>query len=370
MKKLLAVILLCLTAGAVYAAAITHRWSNVIIDNLVLPDNSIITPGMFLKRTGASGTNLGLWDNCATNEVPKWNGATWACAADAVNTGSNPVFDNMQSGTNTASIFTLGTGGTLTYSGTGVVNANQFKGIATPTGAEFGYLSGVSSALQTQLGTKEATANKSDNTSLGTSATLYPTQNAVKSYVDGKFTDNTIDGAKIIDNTLALGKIASTGTKDNTTFLRGDGAWSKITPNICNLQKSADQTFTGGAAYANVTWETEDSDTLGAHSTGADNAIITVPAGYTFANYYVATRWAPTNTVSAPKTVRLLKNGTIIAMQAGNPWGIVSWASMIVTGWIPVAAGDNVYVMAATDNTTQIYGDPGSGFSYFRAEFK
>jgi hypothetical protein len=119
-----------------------------------------------------------------------------------------------------------------------------------------------------------------------------------------------------------------------------------------------------------VTWETEDSDSLGVHSAGADNAAIVIPSGYTFANFYIAARWAPTYADNAVKTVRLLKNSTIIAQQAGNPWGLVSWASMIVTGWISVVAGDNVYVTANTDNTTQIYGTPGSGYSYFRAEFR
>ncbi|MCM4174219.1 hypothetical protein DHD32_22380, partial [Arenibacter sp. TNZ] len=39
-------------------------------------------------------------------------------------------------------------------------------------------------AINTALGTKEDVANKSDDTALGNSTTLYPTQNAVKTYVD------------------------------------------------------------------------------------------------------------------------------------------------------------------------------------------
>jgi hypothetical protein len=42
----------------------------------------------------------------------------------------------------------------------------------------------ISTATQTALNGKEDVANKSTSTSLGTSDTLYPTQNAVKSYVD------------------------------------------------------------------------------------------------------------------------------------------------------------------------------------------
>ena len=90
-----------------------------------------VTAGGFLKKTGTTGATLGLWDNCASNEIPKWNGAAWTCASDAQSAGDNPVFDNVQSGTNTASTMTVGTGGTLTYSGSGIVNASQFQGAAT-----------------------------------------------------------------------------------------------------------------------------------------------------------------------------------------------------------------------------------------------
>lgn len=60
------------------------------------------------------------------------------------------------------------------------------------TSTELGYVSGVTSAIQTQLNGKQASlgftpenvANKSTTTTLGTSDTLYPTQNAVKTYAD------------------------------------------------------------------------------------------------------------------------------------------------------------------------------------------
>lgn len=53
-----------------------------------------------------------------------------------------------------------------------------------PSLTELSYGKGVTSAIQTQLDAKEVVANKSTDTSLGTSNTLYPTQNAVKTYVD------------------------------------------------------------------------------------------------------------------------------------------------------------------------------------------
>lgn len=66
--------------------------------------------------------------------------------------------------------------------------------------------------LSTSLAAKENTSNKSTSTALGTSNTLYPTQNAVKTYVDGKAENystseyNTgrtwIDGSPIYKKTL------------------------------------------------------------------------------------------------------------------------------------------------------------------------
>lgn len=70
----------------------------------------------------------------------------------------------------------------------------------------------VSSATQTALNDKENTANKSTSTSLGTSDTLFPTQNAVKTYVDaaagvivsaktGNYTITTSDSIILGDTT-------------------------------------------------------------------------------------------------------------------------------------------------------------------------
>lgn len=68
-----------------------------------------------------------------------------------------------------------------------------------------------------------------------------------------KTIDNTIDGSKAIDNTIALGKINHTGTASAGTFLRGDGSWAAILPQI--------------AAYRNL-----------AITTPADNQSVTITA--------------------------------------------------------------------------------------------
>lgn len=64
----------------------------------------------------------------------------------------------------------------LTKSDVGLSNVDNTSDVNKP----------VSTAQQTALNAKENTTNKSTSTSLGTSDTLFPTQNAVKSYVDSK----------------------------------------------------------------------------------------------------------------------------------------------------------------------------------------
>ncbi len=80
----------------------------------------------------------------------------------------------------------------------------------------------ISTATQTALDLKENTANKSTSTSLGNSDTLYPTQNAVKSYVDGLTGSYLSLSGGIMTGTLNLANTATDGvvlynTSDQTT---------------------------------------------------------------------------------------------------------------------------------------------------------
>jgi len=90
----------------------------------------------------ADGTN---------GQVLKTDGAgilTWA----ADSTGGTPSFDTVATGTNTTATMTVGTGGTLTTSGSGVLDANQFKGNATVAVADGGTGGTTASAARTNLG--------------------------------------------------------------------------------------------------------------------------------------------------------------------------------------------------------------------------
>lgn len=104
----------------------------------------------------AIGTNVQAYDAKLTSLVTT-NVAnadkTWGCDGSGVpNWQVNAVtFDQVGTGTNTTYTLTLGTGGTLTFSGAGVVNASQYMGNSDPTAANFSYISGLSSNAQDQL---------------------------------------------------------------------------------------------------------------------------------------------------------------------------------------------------------------------------
>jgi hypothetical protein len=97
--------------------------------------------------------------------------------------------------------------------------------------AVWGTITGTLSAqtdLQTALNAKEAISNKSTSTSLGTSNTLYPSQNAVKVYVDNGLSAK-LNGTDTTGNWIGIGWLATLAAKQNaittgttSQYFRGD----------------------------------------------------------------------------------------------------------------------------------------------------
>jgi hypothetical protein len=111
----------------------------------------------------------------------------------------------------------------------------------------------ISTAVQTALNAKENAANKSDVTTLGTSDVLFPTQNAVKTYVDTQITANatpdataTVKGKIKLTNDLGgtadLPTVPALANKENTIaagtttqYWRGDKTWQTLDKSAVGL---------------------------------------------------------------------------------------------------------------------------------------
>ena len=71
----------------------------------------------------------------------------------------------------------------------------------------------------------------------------------------GTPSDNTVTNAKIVDSTIALGKLSATGTKDATTFLRGDNTFAAPSGGgkILQVITATDSTARGSTSSSFVT---------------------------------------------------------------------------------------------------------------------
>ena len=129
----------------------------------------------------------------------------------------------------------------------------------------------VSTAQQTALNSKEDLSNKSTTTTLGASDALYPSQNAVKAYVDAAIT-----AAKVAMQ-IAVGDVHISTVSTNPATSLGYGTWTAESEGYAIVGKASAGTF--GTA----------GDTVGAQTHTLNGA--EMPAhthGFTDANYVVA----------------------------------------------------------------------------------
>jgi hypothetical protein len=196
-------------------------------------------------------------------------GIALQAAVDAKANINSPTF----TGTPTAPTPTLGDNSTKLAT-TAYVDAQVSAGAADATTTSKGIVKltgdlGGSATSPTVPGLllKEDVSNKSD-AALGTSTTLYPTQNAVKTYVDAQVASATIADA----NATTKGKLQLTGDLGGT-------ASSPTVPGLTTKANIASPTFTGTVTspiYASAPQNLTDAATISWNPANGLNANVTL----------------------------------------------------------------------------------------------
>jgi hypothetical protein len=150
------------------------------------------------------------------------------------------------------------------------------------------------------------------------------------------------------DGTVSLAKLSATGTKDATTFLRGDNTFQTIGVNTpaFNVSLSADQTLTN-SAYTKIQFNTEQFDTNSAYD-NTTNYRFTVPSGED-GKYFLYSNVIVQNLVDEKIMILgLYKNGSLIianrtTLGTGNDTGVSVQVSLdlSVTDYIEVFVYQN-----------------------------
>lgn len=130
-----------LKTSTAFSGDVTGTYNSIVVGNDshnhtagTLPTNTQTSAGMVIAGAGAAAK---VWKTDASGN-PGWRDDQ---------TAGTPAFDTVASGTNTTSSFVLGSGGSLNTSGTGVNNANQFKGESAPTAEDFAVVEGLQGKL-------------------------------------------------------------------------------------------------------------------------------------------------------------------------------------------------------------------------------
>jgi hypothetical protein len=181
--------------------------------------------------------------------------------------------------------------------------------------------------ISPRSGTDVTLGDSGDTFTVPTGVTL-DTSNSTVTLPDGSVTN-----AKIVDSTIELAKLSATGTKDATTFLRGDNTFAEAGGGIT----MADQWRPTAAIDGNDTvyttgWERADTDGWGGIGTGMteSSGIFTFPST---GIYWIQWRATLTNTNDSQYVGQFTETTTDNSTYniASSAYGSVSGSNYYVT---------------------------------------
>lgn len=244
-----------------------------------------------LSATGtASATTFLRGDN--TWAAPT---VTAANVTDATATGRS-----VMTATDAAAARTAIGAGTSSFSGA----YSALSGIPTtfaPSAHAASHGSGGSDAVTIALSQISATGTRDDTTFLSGDGTWKAPVAAAPSNMVTTDTTQTISGDKtfsgsvtVPDASFTVSKISATGTRDATTYLRGDGTWATVAVGSGDVTTNTAQTITGVKTFTaapqlgDAASETDHDVTIGARA-----AIVGITGGTYFTHNanYVASTW-------------------------------------------------------------------------------
>ena len=174
----------------------------------------------------------------------------------------------------------------------------------------------------------------------------------------GTPSDSTVSSSKIIDGAVSLAKLSATGTKDSTTFLRGDNTFAvpsggENTPAFFSIM-STNQTISANTATL-INFDNEQLDTDSAFD--ITNKRFTVPTGKGGYYFLYAAVGVDDGSTSSQQSLTLYVNGnrqntTGLGTRTFNAIGSYGIQTSAIFN---LSAGDYIDARARLETTTALY---------------
>jgi len=194
---------------------------------------------------------------------------------------------------------------------------------------------------------------------------------ADKPLTSADITDSIITSAKITDGTIALADLSATGTKDATTFLRGDNTFATAGGNntpAFSATTSGNQTGLANNTITKLNFATETFDTNSAYDT--TNSKFTVPSGQGGKYLIIANPYISWGTGSNATLVYgyIYKNGSAtrtFSLEFGSSSAYINEYRFTMYALLDLAVSDYIEIYGKMGGVTD-WGNYGGTFDGFK----